>query len=352
MRLFAVFVLATTWAVAQQSHGTWRRVDSPPSQPAATRQSAPQAAPQQPAEEQPTFKSEVAVVSVFCAVRNKQGGLVGDLGKDDFSVTEDGTPQTIKYFARETDLPLTIGLLVDVSKSQERLIEIEKQAASQFFSQVLGKKDLAFLISFGSEAELLQDYTNSARLLREGLDGLKVNAPPPQVTDSPVPTIYRARGTILYDAVYLAAHDELRGQVGRKVIVLITDGNDEGSRLKLEDAMRAAQLSDTIIFGIEYYDPSAYNYGYGVSLGGGGGGVLKKMAEETGGRVFHVSRKHPLSEAFDEIQREMRTQYAIGYLPTNSKKDGTFRRIEIKTRDKDMKVEARKGYYAVLSDQN
>ncbi len=354
MRLVAVFALfavagLTQQPATQQPNGGWRRVDSPPQQPAApAKDAAPTPTPQ---EAEPTFKGGVDVVSLFCTVRSKQGGLVGTLSQDDFQVSEDGKPQTIKYFARETDLPLTIGLLIDVSRSQERLVEEEKQAASQFFTQVVQKKDLAFLISFGSEAELLQDYTGSARLLRHGLDGLKVNAPPPQVTESPVPTAYTPRGTILFDAVYLAAHDQLRGQVGRKVIVLITDGNDEGSRLKIADAMRAAQLADAIIYGIEYYDSRAY--GGGFSLGGSGGGsILKRMSEETGGQSFRVSRKHPLSEAFDEIQKDMRTQYAIGYLPTNGKRDGTFRRVEIKTKDKDQKVQARKGYYATEADSN
>ena len=352
MRLFVLFALAAVLAFTQQPGGGWRRVDSPPGQSAASQEPAP--APAQAPGEEPTFKSQVDVVNVFCAVRTKQGGLVENLTKDDFEVSEDGKPQTIKYFTKEIDLPLTIGLLIDVSRSQERLIEVEKQAASQFFTQVLAKKDLAFLISFGSEAELLQDYTGSARLLRQGLDGLKVNGPPPQVTESPVPTVYRARGTILYDAVYLAAHDQLRGQVGRKVIVLITDGNDEGSRLKIEDALHAAQMADALIYGIEYYDASAYGGGgFNINLGGGGGGaVLRRMSEETGGHMFQVSRRHPLSEAFEEIQREMRTQYAIGYLPTNGKKDGTFRRIEIKTRDKDQKVQARKGYYATPPEQS
>ena len=354
MRLVAVFVLAAVAGFAQQPNtqqpnGAWRRVDAQAQQPAAP---AKDAAPAQAAQEpEPTFKGGVDVVSVFCTVRTKQGGLVGTLTKDDFQVSEDGKPQEVKYFARETELPLTIGLLVDVSRSQERLIEEEKQAAIQFFNQVLQKKDLAFLISFGSEAELLQDYTSSARLLRHGLDGLKLNAPPPRVTEGPVPTAYTPRGTILFDAVYLAAHDQLRGQVGRKVIVLITDGNDEGSRLKIDAAMRAAQLADTIIYGIEYYDSGFY--GGGFSLGGSGGGsILKRMSEETGGRAFRVSHRHPLSEAFEEIQKDMRTQYAIGYLPTNGKKDGTFRRLEIKTKDKDQKVQARKGYYATEAESN
>ncbi len=310
----------------------------------------PAAAPAQ--EETPTFKAEVGVVNVLCSVRNKQGGLVANLGKDDFTVSEDGKPQEIRYFTRESNLPLTIGLLVDVSRSQERLIDDERQAASQFFSQVLGKKDLAFLISFGEEAELLQDYTGSPGLLRKGLDGLKVNGPPPQIQPGPVPTVYQPRGTILYDAVYLAAHDQLRGQVGRKVLVLITDGNDEGSRLKIEDALTAAQRADAIIYGIDYYDARAYG-GFGFGFGGGGGeGVLKRMAEETGGHMFKVDRKHPLSDAFEQIQQEMRTQYSIGYVPANPGANGSFHRIDIRTHDKDMKVQARKGYYSGPPDQS
>jgi VWFA-related protein len=290
---------------------------------------------------------EVDLVNVLCSVRNKQGGLVGNLTKDDFAISEDGKPQQLKYFARDTDLPLTIGLLIDVSKSQERLIDEEKSAADQFFQQVIGKKDMAFLISFGEEAELLQDYTSSRKLLRAGLDGLKVNAPPPQLTDGPVPTVYKPRGTILYDAVYLAANEKLKGQVGRKVIVLISDGIDQGSRLKIEQALKDAQLADAIVYGIEYYDPGAYGFGFG-----GGGSSLKRFADETGGRVFRVSRKHPLSEAFNEIQQEMRSQYALGYLPTNPNRDGSFRRIEVRTKEKDLKVQARKGYYATPPEKS
>ncbi|HVX67860.1 MAG TPA: VWA domain-containing protein [Bryobacteraceae bacterium] len=305
----------------------------------------PSPAPQ----EEPTFKGGVNIVSVLCSVRNKQGGLVANLGKDDFEVNEDGKPQTIRYFARETDLPLTIGLLVDVSRSQERLIDTEKQAASQFFTQVLGKKDLAFLISFGEEAELLQDYTGSARLLRDGLEGLKVNAPPPQIHPGPVPTVYTPRGTILYDAVYLAANDKLRGQVGRKVMVLITDGVDQGSRVKIDEALRSAQVADTIIYGIEYYDAGAYG---GFGFGGGGDGTLKRLADQTGGRVFRVDRKHTLQDAFTQIQEEMRSQYAIGYEPANQAQDGSFRRIDVRTHDKDLKVQARKGYFATPPEQS
>jgi VWFA-related protein len=304
---------------------------------------APALLPQQEPEV-PPIKVEVQVVNILASVRNRHGGLVGNLTRDDFLLSEDGKPQTIRYFTRETDLPLTIGLLVDVSLSQERLIGIEQEAASQFFSQVLRPKDLAFLISFGQDAELLQDFTSSARLLREALDGLHVNAPVRGPLPGPVPTMDHPRGTILYDAVYLAAHEKLRRQVGRKVIVLITDGVDMGSRVKLNEAMRAVQMNDAIIYSIEYSDPSAYGgFGFGVA---GGDSTLKRMSGDTGGSVFRVDRKHTLSDAFDEIQAEMRSQYAIGYVPTNENWDGGFRRIELKTRDKSLKVQARKGYFA------
>jgi VWFA-related protein len=305
----------------------------------------PQQQDQKPAEDiSPTIQVEVNLVSLLATVRDKHGSLISNLSKDDFSLAEDGETQTIKYFARESDLPLTIGLLVDVSASQRNLIDIERQAAYQFFSQVLRKKDMAFLISFGEEAELLQDFTGSPRLLQAGLDRLQVNSGAGGFGPGPVPTISQPRGTVLYDAVYLAATDRLSHEVGRKVVVLITDGIDQGSRLKLDDAVKAAQKADTVVYGIYYVDPSAY-YGHGY-FGGVSDSALKRMSEETGGRVFHVDRKHTLPEAFKELQDEMRSQYAISYTPTNEKKDGGFRRVDLRTKDHNLKVQARKGYYA------
>ena len=303
------------------------------------------AAPLQQGQETPTIKVEVNVVNILCSVRDSRGALVSNLSKEDFAVTEEGKPQEIRYFARETDLPLTIGLLVDVSRSQERLIETERRTAHQFFSSVLGKQDMAFLISFGSEAELLQDFTGSLVLLREGLDQLKLSAPPPSLQPGPVPTVYEPRGTVLYDAVYLAATEKLRKEVGRKAIVLITDGVDEGSRLKIDDAMRAAQMADAIIYSIYYVDPGAYG-GMG-RFGAPSDGELRRMSEETGGREFRVGRNNPLESIFKQIQDEMRSQYAIGYVPANPVKDGAYRRVEVRARPKGLKVQARKGYYAV-----
>ena len=294
----------------------------------------------------PTIKVDVDVVSILFNVRDKKSGLVGSLNKEDFTIFEDGKQQTIKYFNRETDLPLTIGLLIDVSASQMNLIEIEKNAAHQFFGQVLRKQDLAFLISFGADAELLQDYTNSPKLLRAGLEGLKVNSDVGGLHPGPVPTISQPRGTILYDAVYLAASDQLRGQVGRKVLVLITDGEDQGSRYSIKQAVEAAQKADALIYGFYYVDRQFY-YGHGMVFGGVSDSALRQLSEDTGGHVFHIDRKMTLQNAFDELNAEMRSQYAIGYTPTNGVKDGTFRKIEIRTSSKDWKVQARKGYYAI-----
>lgn len=297
------------------------------------------------AQDDTTIKVEVQLVNILFNVRDKRGGLVGSLNKDDFTIFEDGKQQEVKYFNRETDLPLTIGLLIDVSASQGNLIDIERNAAYQFFGSVLRKQDLAFLISFGSEAELLQDYTNSAALLRKGLEGLQVNSDVGGLHPGPVPTISQPRGTILYDAVYLAASDQLKGQVGRKVLVLITDGEDQGSRYKIAQAIEAAQRADAIIYGFYYVDRGFY-YGHGMVFGGVSDSELRRMAEETGGHNFHVDRKLTLQDAFSELQNEMRSQYAIGYTSTNAARDGTFRKIEIKTNNKDWKVQARKGYYA------
>ena len=296
------------------------------------------------------IKVDVGLVNILFNVRTKKGGLIGDLPKEEFSVFEDGKEQTIKAFTRETNQPLTIGMLVDVSRSQERLIGIEQAAARQFFSSVIREKDLAFVISFGQDAELLQDYTNSKKLLARALDGLKLNAPvmPPQA--SPVPGAYTPRGTILYDAVFMASADQLKGQVGRKVLILITDGDDQGSRYREKQAIEAAQRADAIIYSIYYVDRAFYGGGH-MSFGGGGEAALHHMSEDTGGRVYTVDRSHSLMDIFAEIERDVRSQYALAYSPSNPTQDNTFRKIEIRTANKEFKVQARKGYYASPTDQ-
>ena len=294
----------------------------------------------------PTLKVDVDVVSILASVRDKKNTLIPNLEKQDFTVLEDGKPQAIKYFTRESDLPLTIGLLVDVSRSQENLIDIERRAADQFFRQVLRKKDIAFLISFGEESELLQDYTGSPRLLLDGLNQLRVSSGASGIHPGPVPTISQPRGTVLFDAIYLAANDKLKGEVGRKVIVVITDGVDQGSKLTRSQAIEAAQKADAVVYSIDYEDPR-----YHGMFGPSGDADLKKMSDETGGRVYKVDRKNTLDMVFKELQDEMRSQYSISYSPSNPVKDGGYRKLEYRLANKDYKIQARKGYYAIESDQ-
>jgi VWFA-related protein len=314
-----------------------------------------------PPDESSVIRVDVDLVNVLFTVRKKKGGaLVSNLTKDDFTIFEEGKQQTIKSFARESDLPLTLGLLVDVSASQVNLIETERDAATAFFSSVLRPKDEAFLIAFGKDTELLQDVTGSVRALRAGLRDLKgddaggmmTRNPVPIPNSGPLPQLGRPRGTLLFDAVYLAANEKLKHEVGRKAIVMITDGEDQGSYYKRDQAIEAAQRADCILYSIYYVDPGFYARYGAMGMGGGGGeSDLKRMSEQTGGRVFVVDRKHTLQDVFKELQDEMRNQYSIGYTPTNAVRDGSFRKIEIKVRDKESPVQARRGYYATKNDE-
>lgn len=299
-----------------------------------------------PAEDKPaaTFKANVDIVNLLFNTKDKSGHLMPNLLKDDFQVFEDGKAQTIKYFKAESDLPLTIGILLDTSYSMDRVLPIEKEVGAQFLQRMLRPTDEAFLISFDVNVDLLQDFTNNGRDIRKGMDAAKINAGGgagglPGIGQGPVP-ISNPKGTLLYDAVYLATHDKLRSEVGRKALILLTDGEDQGSQLKLPDALEAAQKSDAIIYVLLISDS-------GVAFGTGGG-LMKKLCEETGGRVIHVgNNQDKLQKAFDQISEELRSQYSIGYTPTNDKHDGTFRKVEIKTKE-GFKVQTRKGYYAAI----
>jgi len=303
------------------------------------------------------IKVDVDLVNILFNVKTKKGELIPNLEKNNFSLKEDGKDQTISRFSRETDLPITLGLLIDISASQERLIDIEREAATQFFTSVIRPKDQAFMISFGKDTELLVDFTNSPRQLIAGLHDLKGDGQPPRIGRSPVPVnsgpipdYGTPKGTLLYDAIYLASTEKLKNEVGRKALILITDGEDEGSTYTIKNAIEKAQKADAIVFSIYYVDHQFYGGGRGISLGGGNEGALKKISDETGGHVFTVSNKHPLNEVFKEIQEELRNQYSIGYTPTNTTRDGSFRRIEIKTDNSDYHVQARAGYYATKND--
>src|SRR5690242_182073 len=297
-----------------------------------------------------TFKVDVNVVNLFFNVKDKRGALVPNLTKDDFQVMEDGKPQTIKYFASESNQPLTLGLLIDSSVSQERVLPLEKEVGSAFLREVLRDKDLAFVISFDVNVDLLQDFTNDARMLRAGMNKARINSGGaggglPGIGGGPLPTSNNPRGTLLYDAVYLASNEKLAREVGRKAMILLTDGEDQGSQTKIKEAIEAAQKADSIVYVILIADRGFYG-GWGYS----GDHQMKKLCEDTGGRMIPVGNKQEkLKEAFDQIATELRSQYSIGYTPTNIKRDGTFRKVEVKTKSANYKVQARAGYYAPSS---
>ncbi|MGA7459581.1 MAG: VWA domain-containing protein, partial [Candidatus Korobacteraceae bacterium] len=259
----------------------------------------------------------------------------------------DGKPQTVKYFSAESNQPLTLGIMIDTSASQTRVLDIEQEACTQFLKAVLRDKDLAFVINFDVDVDLDQDFTNNVRDLAHALNKMQINAGmgggPPGLGGGPIPTT--PRGTLLYDAIYLGADEKLKNEVGRKAMIIFTDGEDQGSRLRIQDAIEAAQKADAICYVILIADRGFYG-GFGYS----GDSEMHKLAEATGGRVIEVGNKQDkLKAAFDQIQNELRSQYNIGYTPTNNKLDGSYRKLQIKAKG-DYKIQARQGYYAIARD--
>src|SRR5437899_8881822 len=310
-------------------------------------QSSQPAQSQQPADQNPseTLKVNVNVVQLFFNVKDKHGALIPNLTKDDFEISEDSKPQTIKYFAAESNLPLTLGIMIDASGSQRNVIDMEKEVGGAFLKQILTDKDEAYVMSFDITVDLLQDFTRDTHRRQAALNKAKVNVDYtsggiPGMGGGPVPT-QNAPGTLLYDAVYLSAHDMLAKEVGRKAMVLLTDGQDEGSRLKIQDAIEAAQKADSIVYVLLCADRGFYG-GFGYS----GESEMRRLTEQTGGRVINVGNKFDkLKEAFDQIAAELRSQYNIGYVPSNTKLDGSYRKLEIKDKQ-GYKIQARSGYYA------
>jgi VWFA-related protein len=317
-------------------------------------------APKAEAEDEPvtTLKVDVDLVNLFFTVKDKNGMLIPHLGMDNCAVEEDKTPQKLKNFQAENNQPLTLGILLDTSASQTRVLPLEQQFGGQFLSRVLKSKDEAFLVSFDVDVDLLQDYTNSARQLERAMNKAEINtaggngaAGVPGIGQGPVPTQGQPKGTLLYDAVYLASNGKLSRETGRKAALILTDGEDQGSVHKIADAIEAAQKANVIIYGILLADRGSYgNFGLGYS----GNFALKKMADETGGRMIDVGHDgKKLEAAFQQIEDELRTQYVASYTPSNKKADGTYRKISVGCKaDKgdELKVQVRKGYYALAPE--
>jgi VWFA-related protein len=287
-----------------------------------------------------TLKVNVNLVNVYFSVRDKNG-FITNLHKDDCSIYEDKALQKTKNFTQEKNLPLTIGILLDTSGSQQNVLPLEQTSGAEFLKDVLTPKDEAFLISFDINVNLLADYTNSPRELKRSIDTAQINtgAGTGSVTGNGNP-----RGTLLFDAVYLAAHEKLRQEAGRKILVLLTDGGDQGSQETLKTATEAAQKANAIIYVILIADRGFGGYGGFYT----GAADMDRLAKDTGGRVINVGNNgKKLQEAFDQIQDELRTQYLASFTSTNPKvNDGSFRTLNI-TCQEGQKIQARKGYYAM-----
>ncbi len=337
-------------------------------------------------QQEPKISVQSNIVTVFAIVHDKKGQVVPDLSKDDFAIDEDGRAETISYFARQNDLPLAVGLLVDTSLSQRKVLDDERTASGTFVNHTLReeKKDQAFLIHFDREVELLQDFTTSRSKMESALNELKT---PDQEDESSSGGggsgggggrggggggggggyHHHGGGTLLYDAVYLAANDMMKPQQGRKAVIVLSDGVDRGSKETLLSAIEAAQRANTVVYSIlfkgsEPYDShgGGYGGGHGGMHGGGGGHrfpqeeqrpdgkkILEQISRETGGRMFEVSKKQTVDQIYDSIAQELRDQYILGYVPDKSPNGSGYRKIHVVvTKEKDLAVQARDGYYA------
>ncbi len=340
---------------------------------------------QSPSQE-PTFSSHVKVVEVPATVRDKHKQIVRNLTKDDFTLEEDGRPQVIRYFNEDTNVALTLGLLVDTSESQRRVLEDERHASFAFLNQMLHDKNTAFVIHFDRQVELLQDVTADRSKLDSALDSLQIGQRDTGANSgsqggsggSPGGSGgggwpgghrrggggsrggggYHGGGTQLYDAIFLASDELMKKQQGRKAIIVLSDGVDHGSKVSLDHAIESAQRADTVVYSILFKDEEhESNFGGFGGMGRHGGSrypqeerpdgkkILERISKETGGRLFEVSKKQPVDQIYTQIADELRYQYELGYTPDRGDLTG-YHKIHLAAKQKDMEVQARDGYYA------
>jgi VWFA-related protein len=294
---------------------------------------------QEPPETQNPIQIQTSVVNVFATVRDRHNAIVGDLNQDDFKVFEDGVEQKVAYFSKEVNLPISLALMMDTSGSMYYMLNAEKDAGSRFVREVMHHKDEAIVMTFDTDVNLLADFTEDPAVLSRAIHRAEINVDATGVggTGGTIPQ-RNGGGTNLYDAIYLAVHDELGPEAGRKAVVILSDCEDNGSKMSERDAVEAVQRGDAVAHIILISDPRATE-GYG-------GGVAQSLAQETGGRVISVHNENSLEKAFDVISEELRSQYVLGYYPANTKRDGTFRKIKVEVTRPDTKILARRGYYA------
>lgn len=312
-------------------------IDPPPPPPSPV--DTPAKPAQGPDDEQIQLGTEL--VNVPFNVADKKNKPTIDIRQDEVQVLEDGKPQEVFSFERQLETPITISLLVDTSGSQELTIGAEREAAYRFFEKVLRPdKDLASVVTFAKEVTLEQPLTASRAQLSAALNRARVSPASGFGRGGTAPTNPLAGGTSLYDAIFLASDDILKREAGRRVVILLTDGADTTSYYSRDSAIESAWRSEVIIYGIGIGDPS---------LGGINMGVLDRLSKETGGRAFQPRSIEDLDRAFTEIQNDLRQQYVVSYTPSNTARDGSFRKIEVRlvgAERKDLRVRHRRGYYA------
>jgi VWFA-related protein len=284
-------------------------------------------------DQEPVFSSDVRVVNLLAAVRDKKGEIVRDLTKDDFSLLENGRPQMIRYFSRESDLPLTLGLMVDTSMSQQRVLDAERGASFRFIDQVLREnKDQVFIVQFDGTVRTAQSLTSSRAKLENSLT----------YVDTPTRNQLRSGlgdGTLLYDAVISASEEFMKSRTGRKALIVLSDGVDNYSEATLADSIEAAHRADTLVYSILFSDS-------GFPDGRDGKGVLARLAKETGGEIYEVSKKLSIDRIFDLIQEDLRSQYSLGYVSDRPPTVSEFRKIQLTVKRPGLLVQSRDRYWA------
>ncbi|MEO8099499.1 MAG: VWA domain-containing protein [Acidobacteriota bacterium] len=279
------------------------------------------------------FRSSVQVVNVFVTVRDKEGELVRGLTQADFELTEDGRKQNIQYFAAESDLPLTLGLVFDLSGSQRTVLEQQRRASVTFLNQVLRDGDSAFLMGFDQRVKVLEPLGPSRILLRQGLADLEIQES-------------QSRGTALFDAIAQAA-DLVKAEPGRKALIVLSDGIDTASSSRAEDAIAAAQRADTLVYPIRFFDQKVFAFdvpGPGTENLRQGKRVLQKIAKETGGGFYEVAGARTLADNFAHLEQELRNQYSLGFSPREGRPG--YRKVRVTVKSKGLRTQARDGYFA------
>jgi Ca-activated chloride channel family protein len=331
-RIKIAFLIAAMVAAAAQSPG--------PKQPAA-RGERKEVVEIQGGNDQP-LRLGTELVNVFFSAIDRNNRIVSDIGQQEVELLEDGVPQRIFTFKREVNLPINIALLIDVSGSQEYTFPQEKAAASYFLRSIMRPgKDLAAILTFREEVDLIQGLTSKIDSLNRALDEVQY------ASRSHLSS--RSQATALYDAIYITVDEVLgqghdlaaltEGQAPRRAIILLTDGVDNASGRKLEEAVERAWRSGVIIYSIGIGDRFRFE---GVRED-----VLRRLSEETGGRAYFPRGADELAESFRQIEEELRSQYLVAYAPSNTARDGRFRRIELRIPGRpDVRIISRRGYYA------